>query len=268
MTLDRFLAQDLTLRDHHTMVPVIRLWDELFSISYFKFREELNLLARTNWQDIPGNMEIIEGLDQFCRLVDSGQDAVIIPVDDDDWFSPRLDKVIPKITKSTAWIAWNDGLFSTGFQDQHPVDSTRLKFDRDRLFKVRHNLRENSPEAVSKTNSIAFRLSALPADLARETVLENMRYHARVGPMLSKPGTGGLPVNFTPVTGHYSLINRNMASITQIVPNIEVILNYPSLFLEHARTLANLELDTLPASFSWAERPIGHMKKLYRELVS
>lgn len=64
------------------MRPRVELWNATFNLSYSAFRHRLNLIARENWSRI-----------ENARLTPLGEippGALVVPVDDDDWFSPEL----------------------------------------------------------------------------------------------------------------------------------------------------------------------------------
>ena len=125
----------------------------------------------------------------------------------------------------------------------------------------------NNSEAVSKTNSIAFYRSGLPQNYPRSELLDLLGYHARVGLLLSGGQKDSFPNNFYPAMGRYSLINRNMASISLIFPRIRFILNNPGLFHAHACKVAEYNSEKLPVGYEWARNNVQNMCDLYRELV-
>lgn len=62
--------------------PKVELWNATFNIRYHSFRQRLHEIARLSWSRI-----------QNACIADEGtvpENAIIVPVDDDDWFSPEL----------------------------------------------------------------------------------------------------------------------------------------------------------------------------------
>jgi len=68
------------------LVPVVDLWNETFQMPYHLFRAELRRIARLNLSRIPGAACVPR------EEVPAG--ALVVPVDDDDWFSPHLATVL------------------------------------------------------------------------------------------------------------------------------------------------------------------------------
>lgn len=71
----------------------VELWNATFSLSYAAFRHRLSLIARENWSRI-----------ELARLTPLGEippDALVVPVDDDDWFSPEIGRRLLAERKSS-----------------------------------------------------------------------------------------------------------------------------------------------------------------------
>lgn len=268
MTYEAFCAQDLTEKEYKKMVPVIRLWDTLFSCSFFEFRSKLHQIAKSTWADADVNCEIAEGTEALGNLLDEVDDPIIVPVDDDDWFAPTLGTIRDSFRKGAGWTAWNDAIFHTGLQEQSQMLPGELQFSINKLFQIRDLLSKNNPEAVSRTNSIAFRPSTLTRNYSRMEVTDTLRYHARTGKLLGDGVMDRMPDNFCPAAGRHSIINRNLASISQIFPNIKFIMNHPLLLREHVCRLANYDADMIPDTYNWARTSVQKMCDLYRELVN
>jgi hypothetical protein len=64
------------------MRATVDLWNATFELSYAAFRHRLTLIARENWSRIEHTR--LTPLDQIPP------GALVVPVDDDDWFSPEL----------------------------------------------------------------------------------------------------------------------------------------------------------------------------------
>lgn len=67
-------------------VPAFHLWNETFEMPYHHFRQRLKQIAAENHAQVEGALT--------ARLEDVPEGALIAPVDDDDWFSPAMAKVI------------------------------------------------------------------------------------------------------------------------------------------------------------------------------
>jgi hypothetical protein len=60
----------------------LETWDETFALSYARFRSRLCAIARQN-------LAAVEEA-EWGALEDAPPDALLVPVDDDDWFAPDL----------------------------------------------------------------------------------------------------------------------------------------------------------------------------------
>jgi hypothetical protein len=65
---------------------LVDLWNDTFEMSYFHFRQRLKEIAQANLARVEGAVT--------AALEDVPPGALIAPVDDDDWFSPELTKVV------------------------------------------------------------------------------------------------------------------------------------------------------------------------------
>ncbi len=66
-------------------------WEKTFSMTFFEFRARLAELTLKNWARLDVDLILM-----FSDVTDIPQkpNHLIIPVDDDDWFSPRLTEVL------------------------------------------------------------------------------------------------------------------------------------------------------------------------------
>ncbi len=65
-----------------SFLPTRALWDATFTISYHVFRSELRRIAAWNHQNVVGATA--------AAWADIPGGALVVPVDDDDWFAPDL----------------------------------------------------------------------------------------------------------------------------------------------------------------------------------
>ena len=88
------------------MRPRVELWNATFNLSYAAFRHRLNLIARENWSRI-----------EHARLTPLGEippGALVVPVDDDDWFSPELGRrLLAERKPSLHGYHWNRYILET-----------------------------------------------------------------------------------------------------------------------------------------------------------
>lgn len=66
--------------------PLVDLWNDTFDTPYHHFRQQLKLIAQDNHARVEGAVT--------AALEDVPPGALIAPVDDDDWFSPEMAKVV------------------------------------------------------------------------------------------------------------------------------------------------------------------------------
>jgi hypothetical protein len=65
---------------------VVEVWNATFTMPYHLFRRELKRIAQLSLSRIPGAVCVLrEEVPEY---------AVVVPADDDDWFSPRLAQVL------------------------------------------------------------------------------------------------------------------------------------------------------------------------------
>jgi len=79
-------------------------WSEVFSMPYNLYRNSLQQIARRNWSRI-------EGLDSIVCLhswpPEFFHDAIIIPIDDDDWLDPGICRFIRgEVDEQLASVSW------------------------------------------------------------------------------------------------------------------------------------------------------------------
>ena len=102
-------------------------WKQTFSMPYEDYRHSLSCIARENWARI-------EGLDSIVNLQTWKHqlfpEAILIPIDDDDWLHPQLlPQIRASLDHSTHAICWQaDRLFCTKTQayQSHPWGSRKV----------------------------------------------------------------------------------------------------------------------------------------------
>lgn len=67
--------------------PFVELWDEVFDLPYHRFRAELRRIAAENHARIDGARVVVD----WAEIPDG---AIVLPVDDDDWFAPDVARVL------------------------------------------------------------------------------------------------------------------------------------------------------------------------------
>lgn len=77
---------------------VLDIWNKTFRINYIYFRYQVHQIAKLSLQNT--NCQIIWGYKEFVEwYTNNKEDCIIVPVDDDDWFSPEIIE-LPKCFES------------------------------------------------------------------------------------------------------------------------------------------------------------------------
>jgi hypothetical protein len=66
--------------------PLVDLWNDTFDMPYHRFRQQLKQIAQANHARVEGAVT--------AALEDVPPGGLIAPVDDDDWFSPEMARVV------------------------------------------------------------------------------------------------------------------------------------------------------------------------------
>lgn len=114
LTWDQFIAQNSGY--YHR----VRAWNHTFSLDYFSFRAELKRISQDNWKNILHSSIVTD----TSYLL---EDDMLIPSDDDDWFSPNvIDDVVSVNSELVYWnqarIKGNDLIFQhTSIEDMRKI---------------------------------------------------------------------------------------------------------------------------------------------------
>jgi len=111
------------------------LWNQIFQIDYFTFRARVKELAEETFVGVKV-VKGFEALKQECKK--NEEDAYIVPIDDDDWISPKLASRLS--SQSAAIIHWN-----MAFTD-NPRTKYGFKSFRTCNFAVRKSIIQNTPK--------------------------------------------------------------------------------------------------------------------------
>ena len=97
---------------------VFSLWDQVSQVSYFEFRKRIAEIARLNLEQVHG-ARIWNGLNDFAAWMSQDEDAWLVPVDDDDLFSPELVPALTSLPKSVNVVHWPEHAYTFGGSHAH-----------------------------------------------------------------------------------------------------------------------------------------------------
>lgn len=104
MTLESFIKQCPFLTDR--LLSNVISWNNIFSISYFEFRNTLKNIAAANLE----NVKNIKGFVDAKSWNTVPDDAYLLPVDDDDWFHPDIVSNIEAHHKDFSCYYWRHSI--------------------------------------------------------------------------------------------------------------------------------------------------------------
>ena len=208
-------------------------WDATFSIPYCAFRAELRRIARLNLSRVR-DAEVVAEWEVIP------EEAVVLPVDDDDWFAPDTAEVLGA-HESDATVAWR---WPTRFLE---VPITRGHA----LYLLRRKLLPFMPEHYfCSTNNYAV----VKRPGAQQLAASHVQAHEALA---GAPGVSRLDRRL-------SLVNRTLASQTTIGMKSDTVTR-EHLLQKHRRYLSLYRAPprTVP---SWALPYVEHMGALMARL--
>ena len=164
----------------------VLLWNRSFNIPYHLFRHRVREIARLNHSRIEGA--------KFAPWEEIPDGALVVPVDDDDWFSPTLCRVLED--------ALSDGIcgyFWTSSFLEVPIDW------RHELAKpLRSMLPFTGPKFICNTNNYALVKATFAKPLLEHHVRASAWFKAHRATRVRK------------IEGRLSVMNRTLASQTSL----------------------------------------------------
>ena len=212
----------------------VALWNRTFSLPYHIFRHRVCEIARRNHAAVTGAVRA-----PWNAIPDG---ALVVPVDDDDWFAPDLGERL-----AAAWRPGIVGVYWTRSFLQVPIDPMAEVGQWARAL-----LPNRPPKWVCSTNNYALIKGPDSKPLLRD--------HTRASEwMLRQPAEAMLRLDES-----LSLMNRTLASQTSLgwrrarFSRLELLLKY--------RRYRRLYGRSLPAELAWAEPYRKAMAGLMGEL--
>jgi hypothetical protein len=210
----------------------IKQWDKTFAISYFEFRHTLQQIALKSIEG--ARLEVVRGVNKIEDLLARSGDFWIIPIDDDDWLSPKVARLSRR--RRFTVISWN----------VHQFQSYRMKF-------MRQKLRfSTNASALRKSNLMNFSLPEIKYALS---------YHGRGVTSIIIKSKGGYK-NVPHIKQKLGIIVRHPACLSfnsHISPY--AIYNFKPY------AIYNFKKMQLPHDAVWAISYIKQLKELYAKML-
>ena len=214
--------------------PRVELWNRTFTIPYCQFRNHLKQIALLNFSRIQ---------DSVCASwEDIPEGALVIPVDDDDWFSPEVGTLLEQnLTPGTAGYYWPSDFIEIATGIGHKFWLIRRRFHAARIWICTTN-----NYAVVKTPE-----SKIFAD-----------NHIRASEWFGENGS-----SIRKISDHLSIMNRTLASQTSLTfvrPSIRRLALVRMIFNEKAKSFEDMSNPwEAPVSRPKLVRKFCKYKKIY-----
>jgi len=128
ITADNFYDQPQEYRpslESAKSYNIVEHWDKNFELSYGQFRKSLRNIAGDCLTKVKG-FEIVTGIENIDPILNSDEEVILAPIDDDDWFAPNLNKMARWFYSPIPVLAWEHTLLHKGqFKTHKPT--TRKK---------------------------------------------------------------------------------------------------------------------------------------------
>ena len=211
----------------------VALWDATFAMPYRVFRSRVREIARENLARVDGAPCVA-----WEEIPDG---ALVVPVDDDDWFRPDLASVLERsLRPGVGGLRWTSSFLEVPINLRH-----ELGLQRDRV-------RPRRPLYLCTTNNYAF--------FASETSKVRLARHGQASRWVAAQPPGTVPL----LGERLSVMNRTLASQTT--------LNHRGRCISRRRLLRKrdryrrLYARALPAELRWAQPHVERMRELMEEL--
>ena len=212
----------------------VEVWDSIFNIPYFAFRDRLKQIAQLN-------LARVKGVTCVTDWDDIPESALVVPVDDDDWFSPELGPALERaLTPGIAGYYWNSHFVQVPIHFGHTLGLIRR-----RLFPG------TPPKFLCTTNNYAMVKSPGMKDLCQ--------YHSRASRWFLSHPERVLKLDLD-----LSLMNRTLASQTSLAFNRSSV--SASYVIRKYKKYKKLYTMPVPGELAWAEGYMSMVAELMDEL--
>ena len=232
------------------LLTKIKFWNQTFSMSWFEYRQRIKNIAELNRSQIH-NVDLVIRNRHQAALLERLDNVIILPVDDDDWFSPEIADTLRKNASDMPDLfSWSDGVFCPS----RKVPVKRRQRDTggsDSLFF------RNPTENGFWTNGYAVSEAGLDRcpDENREDVLNR---HAKVLATFKEHVPEFRHRHLDQVL---SITHKSNASFTKLLT-----INSSEDLLAHRENLAT-PTELIPPKVKWAEPFIRQVDELNLQLV-
>jgi hypothetical protein len=219
------------------LIPKVPLWNATFNLSYQQFRSRVAQIARLNHSRVEG-----AAVSEWDEIPDG---AIVLPVDDDDWFAPRAARMLEtEIDPEVVGYHWPSRWIEL------PIDlGHRLYLLRRRLFP------RTPPKWLCSTNNYAMVKSAE----AKEPLGNHIEASRWFEPLAER---GDARVKR--IDRQLGVANRTLASQTTLSQRKHVI-SRAELLRKYRRHL-KLYDRPLPPDLDWCRPYVAKMAELMSEL--
>ena len=211
----------------------VALWDALFEMPYRVFRARVRAIARDNLQRVDG---------AACSAwEDIPAGALVLPVDDDDWFRPDVAAVLRReLVPGVAAVRWPSSFLEIPINRRHELGTWRARIHRPR------------PLYACTTNNYAL--------FASEESKPLLQRHVQASRWAETQAPGRVRV----LDERLSVMNRTLASQTSL-GHLGRSIGRRRLLLRLAR-YRRLYDRPLPGALGWAQPHVDRMGQLMDEL--
>ena len=218
--------------------PLLELWNETFDMPYHRFRARVCEIARANLAEVRGAT--------VAEWEDIPDGALVMPTDDDDWFAPHAAESLERAHRPGVQVYFWDATFA----------ETPMSFGH-RVYLMRRVLVPWwSPRWTCSTNTYAMP----KGEATHEPLVDHVGASTRVD--------GAAPGEVVKLPDRLSLINRSIASITQLRSGHRKRPSTPAEMVRkrerYLRRYRRIDLSKTP----WAEPYIAQMAELTEELAA
>jgi hypothetical protein len=215
--------------------PRVELWNEVLNIPFHEFRRRVKEVAAWNLAHVDGAV-----VSQWDEIPDGGR---VLPVDDDDWFSPDLAQILERDWGDALGVHWNPFWLGVPSDPEHYIYATRRRL-----------LPFTPPHWTCDTNNYGL----VKAPEARQLAIN----HIDATDWFNGPGRAKV----RKIGGRHSINNRTLGSQMSLRPTVRRGELDRARLLRRLARYKRLYRRRLPGRPAWAGPYIERMAALMDEL--